>query len=119
MGVIDYSDQHNLVYSYKLLPLNKEWVTTTSQEINFTNLVPREYQLDLRATNHHGESALKTVYFTITPLWYQTLWFRLGLALSSLLLIYILFKWSKNRVKKKIRAQEKAKQKLFFMSCMR
>ncbi len=114
VGVIDYSDQHNLVYSYKLLPLNKEWVTTTSQEINFTNLEPREYQLDLRATNHHGESALKTVYFTVTPLWYQTFWFRIGVALLSLLLIYILFKWSKNRVKKKIRAQEKAKQKAVF-----
>ena len=114
IGVIDYSNQANLKYSYRLDPVNKDWISTTSQQINFTNLKPQQYQLEFKATNHHNVSVYKTVGFNISPLWHQTLWFKILAVLGFLLLIYLLFRWFRIRIQKKIRIQEKAKQKAIF-----
>lgn len=114
IAVIDYSNQANLKYSYRLSPINKGWVSTTSQEINFTNLKPQQYQLEFKATNHHNVSVYKTVDFNISPLWYQTLWFKILALFGFLLLMYLFFRWFRVRIQKKIITQERAKQKAIF-----
>ncbi|WP_415376518.1 sensor histidine kinase [Patiriisocius sp. Uisw_017] len=110
-GVIDFSDQINLKYAYKLNPINEEWISTNFQEIYFTNLKPQKYILELKVTNHQHFSVCKTINFEITPLWYQTFWFKIVVFVCSVLFLYGSFKVSKTRIQKKIITHEKAKQK--------
>jgi len=56
-----------LSYQYQLNPVQKNWITTKSNNINFTDLSPNKYKLSV---NSHGIT--KYINFKILPLWYQT-----------------------------------------------
>ncbi len=114
IGAIDFYDQSSLRYAYKLSPINKDWISTSSKEINFTDLKPQSYTLDVKVTNTQDESIYKTLYFEITPLWYQTAWFNVLIILGSIILFFTLLFWSKNVISKRILNQEKAKQKAIY-----
>jgi len=65
---INYNENNkNFSFQYKLNPVQKNWITTTSNNINFTDLPPNKYKLSV---NSHGIT--KHINFQILPLWYQT-----------------------------------------------
>jgi hypothetical protein len=83
LGNIDFSD-HKIPfeYTYKLEPLNQDWVSVKSDVFSFSNLAPDEYTFKLKTKT--GEVSQS---FMVTPLFWQTTWFRL---LASLLFVLIL-----------------------------
>ena len=81
---IDFSeDQQTDVFDYKLHPIQNEWVTASSEVINYNDLQPDDYQFI--ASKNGVETSF---YFTIRPLWWQTLGFRIsaGVILGVLLM---------------------------------
>lgn len=70
---IDFNDFKNTKFSYKLNPIQKEWQTTTSNVFITNNLQPNTYNFIIKSGGKQKE-----LYFVITPLIWQTLWFQLS-----------------------------------------
>lgn len=110
-GAINYGSQQNLTYQYKLEPIHNKWITTNTPEINFTDLKPNTYHLELKVTNHQENEILKTVVIVITPLWWQTLWCKIGLFLFISFGIILFNRWTKQSIKESTRKNILKKQK--------
>ena len=106
IATIDFSKTTNQRYDYQLLPVQKNWIPTTSNQISFTDLSPNKYNLHIKS---NGKT--NTVEFEILPLWYQTNIFKIAIFLFILALLYFFNKWSQkrieNREKKKVALQQK------------
>ncbi len=103
---IDFSENSDFNYDYQLLPIQKEWKSTTSSHITFNDLPPNNYELHIKS----GDKT-NTVYFEIEPLWHQRLLVRFifGLLLLSFLIGLLLMIRKKEIAKqtKRINAQKK------------
>lgn len=67
VSAVNYSNaSKNINYFYKLSPIQKKWNTTQSSTLNFSNLPPNNYVLNVKSANNKN-----TVNFTILPLWWQ------------------------------------------------
>lgn len=106
-NVINFSEDNNTSFSYKLEPIQKEWISSTSNVFNFNNLLPKEYIFHLKSGG-----IKKQLRFTITPLWYQTLFFKVFTILVLLILILLFNKWNKKRIEKKSIQKAEILQKL-------
>jgi hypothetical protein len=66
-------------YRYRLNGENEEFTETDhrNRTVNYANLLPGKYRLEIEATNSNGEWVSKTsLLITIPPNYYQTWWFR-------------------------------------------
>lgn len=69
-----------ITFSYYLEGLSEEWSPkTTNKSLNFTNLPPNEYRLQVRAFLPYSETFIteQGYYFSIESPFYQTWWFYL------------------------------------------
>ena len=80
---IDFSEQPSSVFDYKLLPNHKDWKTALTSTVNFNDLQPNDYEF---VVSKNGIE--KSFTFTIKPLWWQTLGFRISITfiIAALLL---------------------------------
>ena len=106
-NTINFSEDNNTSFYYKLEPIQKEWVSSTTNVFNFNNLLPKEYTFHLKSGD-----IKKQLSFTITPLWYQTLLFKIVITLIILILILLFNKWNKKRIEKKSIQKAEIQQKL-------
>jgi anti-sigma regulatory factor (Ser/Thr protein kinase) len=86
----DFTNSDKTVYRYKLSGINDNWIDTDShnRSINYANLKPGLYNLQLQASDRIGAwSAMKDIVIRIHPYFYQTLFFRIAVPLAFLLLI--------------------------------
>lgn len=81
-NAINFSEDIKTVFSYKLEPIQKEWITTSSNVFNFNNLQPDQYVFNLKSG-----AIKKELNFTILPLWWQTLWAKMLLILLAVFVI--------------------------------
>ena len=86
----DFTNSDKTVYRYKLSGINDNWIDTDShnRSINYANLKPGLYNLQLQASDRIGAwSATKNIVIRIHPFYYQTLLFRIAVPVAILLLI--------------------------------
>jgi diguanylate cyclase (GGDEF)-like protein len=85
-AALDYSDPQHNRYAYKLEGYDADWIETdwTRRVAAYTNLSPGDYVLQLRGSNRNGDWTDKPLALPlrVLPAWYQTLWFRLALAVA-------------------------------------
>ncbi len=106
---IDFSEDQNNSFSYQLKPIQNQWVTSTSNKITFANLPPNDYQLSIKS----GDKS-KSAFFCITPLWYQTIFFKIALSILGLLFLFFIIKRYQNKIKRKAQIQQQlAEQELY------
>jgi streptogramin lyase/two-component sensor histidine kinase len=91
-AAIDYTNPVKNQYKYRLKPLSKEWINTTSDQniAEFTELSPGSYVFHLIGSNSDGvwnEQGLK-LRIIVKPAWYQRGFVRYG---SMTLLAALLF----------------------------
>ena len=98
---IDFSETNKKSYSYQLLPIQKKWITTSSNQISFADLPPNKYLLNIKSN-----SKTNSIKFQILPLWYQTNVFKITFIFLGLILLYFSNKWNQKRIAK--REQKKA-----------
>lgn len=118
-SVVNYLAGQRNQFAYKLDGFDEEWVYTsqyTSQRgAGYSNLPPGEYLFQVKACNNDGKwcAAPTTFRVQITPMWYQTWWFK---ALVSLLILgliglaaYILIARARLKMQMQIEHIEKEK----------
>lgn len=81
-------------FSYRLKGLNDKWMTTPAgvSELNYTNLSPGTYTLQVRLVDNEGVVSGDTeeLKITVTPPFYRTYWMYLLYALAAAFAFYYL-----------------------------
>lgn len=71
---ISFRSDHQLIYKYKLSPLENEWQITNQPVVRFSYLPPGNYRFIVNVCNADGiwSSAPATIKFNIIPAFWQT-----------------------------------------------
>ena len=97
-------------YQFKLEGFQDGWVERTSQQpsVDFTGLPPGRYTLRVRGSNNDGvwSNSEIALPITITPPWWQTLWFQGGLGLLALGAVFGGVRWRISRAEQRSRELE-------------
>lgn len=98
----DYKGGSNTFFQYKIEPLQKNWVNLEDRnQINFLNIEPGSYTLSLRASQSIKPwSEPKVIALEFAPKWYQTILFKILLFALLASIIYAIFKFRINQIKK-------------------
>lgn len=101
-GVIDFFNTSPFLLQYKLMPIQQEWTTSSSGEVNLSDLKPDTYQLVLKVGQDSVEKII-ALPIIIEPLWWQmpstkVIFIFLCIVLVGLILYYI----RKIEIKKKM-----------------
>lgn len=90
---LDFISPEEIQYAYKLEDFDKDWNIGNKRIATYTNLNPGTYTFYVKASNKDGTwSEDKTsLQVTITPPYWQTLWFRtfLGLVIGGGLISFV------------------------------
>jgi ligand-binding sensor domain-containing protein/signal transduction histidine kinase len=81
------SDPERVRYRYLLEGYDRGWTeSTASREAGYTNLPPRVYRFRVMATNPDGawNAQVASVIFEVDPLFWQTWWFQLAVAIACI-----------------------------------
>ena len=93
-SALDYSAPEQIEYAYRLEGFDSDWVSTdaASRLAAYTNLPPGNYTLHVSGTNRSGvwTEATLNVPIRVLPAWYQTILFKIIVALSAVLGIVFL-----------------------------
>lgn len=94
-AALDYTSPEKNQYAYKMEGFNEDWIYSgTKHEATFTNLSPGTYTFRVKGSNNDGVwnnkgASLKIV---IPPPFWQTIWFRILIALSIVGATFLIFK---------------------------
>ena len=91
-AALQYDRAQRNQYSYKLENFSDKWIDLgTERKTTFTGLPPGDYQLLVRATNNNNEfmDQTATLRIVIHPAWWQTIWSKLLLLLTLILVGYV------------------------------
>jgi hypothetical protein len=109
-AVLNFDGEAGNRYYYKMDGLSSEWKENENGHLSFYDLPPGNYLLHVKGGNKCGEifKSEDLLAIMVKPLWWQTLWFRLGcLALLGLLVFFLLRRRIQN-----IRREAAFKQKI-------
>lgn len=102
IALLNYSSLQNNEYSYRLDPIDKEWISCPNGQISYASLLPGKYRLNIRATNEcfGTEYLTKELRIIVLPPWWETPWaylmyIFLGIGVISLWVLW--YKGYKNR----------------------
>ncbi|WP_338356629.1 sensor histidine kinase [Yeosuana marina] len=104
----NYVNQEHVTYQYRLFPAQKEWITTQTKTLNFSNLSPKLYTLQVKATDQHNNQSISKQYLNIIPAWYQTIYSKIGFALIGIFSFLLFVNILKQGIREK--EQDKAQQ---------
>ena len=102
---LDYKMEGQIPYRYRINESN--WTETTNRRANFNALLPGEYSFEVQSRNLNeqwGESAFAN--FEIKEAWWNSNLFRTALAIFTLLLFYLFYKWRINSLKEKQKVEK-------------
>ncbi len=100
----DYFNEELHTFSWKLEGFDNDFRPYSDQtHIEYTNLPPGEYRLQIRARNGVGMTAFaaESVSILVPPRFYETTWFAATAALAIVLLGYGIYIWRLRRFKEK------------------
>ncbi len=92
---VSLSAPERVRYRYKLQETDKNWrEVRTAEPLTFRNLSPGSYHFVVATSDTNGawSDKVATVEFTILPAYYQTIWFRLAMIATGLLLVFGLYR---------------------------
>lgn len=96
-SALDFAAPLKNRYAYRLTGYQDEWIETPASNrlINFTNLDPGKYQLEIKGSNSSGHWSSKTIAYEVTvlPNWYQTPWFYASASIFLLLFLNFIHLW--------------------------
>ncbi|WP_239000288.1 hybrid sensor histidine kinase/response regulator [Hyunsoonleella ulvae] len=103
-SIPSYANERLNTYQYKLEGFDNKWNTTTSNSraIQYTNLYPGKYTLQVKASNNNGYwSDVSSYNITIAPPFWLTYQFFIIVLVLLSILIYFLRKQIKYRIRLK------------------
>ena len=110
LAVLNYQASEKNRYKYILEGFEQEWheVDRTRRFVTYTNLDPGEYVFRATGSNNDGiwNEEGDSIRIIVTPPWWETLWFRLFMAVVTVGLLVGGFRWRVNAIKAKGRELE-------------
>lgn len=102
-------DSRWILYKYRLTGHSSEWRESTSGRIQYQDLQPGTYNLEIIGRSNNGQwtKDVKSLRFVIKPHFLQSTWFRVTVG-SLILLFTVLLTRTFIRYKQRIEAREKA-----------
>lgn len=100
-AALDFSQPANNKYQYIMEGVDKEWIDAgTRRYVSYTNIDPGSYTFRVIGTNSDGvwssnEASLK---ITITPPYWQKIWFQMLFVVIFLLTLYAIHRYRLNRL---------------------
>lgn len=101
-ATLNYFLPEKCTYAVWMEGFDKDWVNTGSRRyISYTNLDPGTYFFKVKATNNDGiwSDHIASIKITINPPFWKTWWFRTGIQLLLISLVFLFFRIRINRVK--------------------
>ncbi|HLO55621.1 MAG TPA: histidine kinase [Saprospiraceae bacterium] len=92
---------------YRLLPIDTTWhLKMNGEPFKYNQLQPNKYILQVKGMNSDGRWVNQIQFpFTISPPWYQTIWFTMLFTFCVGSLIILLYKWRIRQIKHKYTIQ--------------
>ncbi|MCV6623158.1 MAG: ATP-binding protein [Cellvibrionaceae bacterium] len=102
---LDFESNNRKQYQYRLKGYNKTWQKGDSENrhIDFENLPPGSYKLQIKASNYRGfisDNEL-TVDLRVLPAWHQTWWFRSFLIFAALIMVFLFTRYRERYLQEK------------------
>ena len=97
-AALTFLDERSVRSRYRLAGFADEWVETSLRQLEYANLPPGQYTLEVAARSADGEWNQNPARMSIEvlPLWWETWWARFS-ALGVLLLAVWSYMWSRER----------------------
>ncbi len=100
-----YSNPEDAKYAYQLAGFDEDWIYTDSKkrEVTYTNLNPGEYTFMMKGSNGDGSWSNQPIhlFITIAPSIWQTVWFRISIALLGISILVLLVYNRINKVERR------------------
>lgn len=99
---VSYKSMGDITYAYQLEGLDKDWLETSANVINWSAVEPGDYTLKVKARGSNGRwSNTAQMSISIDLPWWQQWWFKLLMALSVVgVLIFSFWKMRTNYQRK-------------------
>jgi signal transduction histidine kinase/ligand-binding sensor domain-containing protein len=94
-AALNYSSPEKTQYAYKLEGLEKKWNKVGNKRYaTYTNLDAGEYTFMVKAANNIGlwNDTPTKLKITVLPPWYKTWWWKVFVALSLIMIVFIIFR---------------------------
>ncbi|MBA3392739.1 MAG: PAS domain S-box protein [Deltaproteobacteria bacterium] len=89
-----FGNRAQIELQVRLLPLESEWRMTSVGEARYHQLPPDDYRFEVRSRIAPGAfGPATTVVFSIEPAWWQTLGFRVLVALALVIALLLVIAW--------------------------
>jgi signal transduction histidine kinase/ligand-binding sensor domain-containing protein len=105
---LSFAAPQKVRFRYKLEGRDAGWQEPgTRRQAFYSDLPPGKYKFRLIACNNDGiwNEAGATLEFSVTPAWYQTIWFRVLCALSCLFVAWALYRFRVRQIARVISAR--------------
>jgi signal transduction histidine kinase/ligand-binding sensor domain-containing protein len=108
-AALDFTRPQANKVQFILEPWDKKWITTDDKNIRYTHLLPGNYVLKVKAANNDGiwSSEEKLNLVVNAPFWQQTWFYILSAMLFLVIIIYITWFVSHQKILKRLRQLEK------------
>lgn len=102
---LNFSNPKKIKYSYKLENFDKKWMTDENNlySVAYTDLRPGDYIFRVKTINL-AENIERQIKITVTPPFYQTIWFKI---IAAFIIVAAIYYWNHNRIYK-IKNQKEA-----------
>jgi signal transduction histidine kinase/ligand-binding sensor domain-containing protein/CheY-like chemotaxis protein len=105
---LSFRNESDLVFRYRMLGLENEWIETKQRTQRYAGLHPGIYTFEVAARDGSQLGAPARFSFEIRPPWFMTLWFRLLCIGAALFFAWLLWKRRMRRMLKDHRGLEAA-----------
>ncbi|MGA2675007.1 MAG: diguanylate cyclase [Terracidiphilus sp.] len=92
---LPFDDRSSIVYRYRLLGLERDWVETGSPDLRYSALPGGTYRLEVYAEDADRgiRSPVAVLSFRVRPPWWKSLPFQMAVGAALLLLIYAFLRY--------------------------
>ncbi len=91
---LNFTNPENNVFAYMLEGLDKDWIYSSENAVNYNNLSPGKYVFKVKACNDNGiwNETGDTLQLTVIPPWYNTAWFYIACIAFAAALLYLTYR---------------------------
>lgn len=108
-SALDYTAPHKNMYKYKLKGIDRDWVSTNSENrtANYTNIPPGNYTFKVIGSNNDDlwNTRGREIKVIIQPAYWQTLWFKFILLGLILLICFLIFRFLLEKYKFQLKGE--------------
>ncbi|WP_336515838.1 triple tyrosine motif-containing protein [Pollutibacter soli] len=99
---INYDSPEKFGFAYRIMEVDTNWINIgNSRSINLMGRQPGNYSIEIKYLdgNFSETQSIARVSLNWLPLWYQTLWFRVGVVIFAAGFLYALYRYRISQIK--------------------